>query len=64
MKWEALALQPTTGKSDGDIYSLWSRFEALTVMVGRADKLFGSMVVLCQGYLFSNICGCVYYLKK
>jgi len=44
------------------IYNLWSRFETLTVMVSRADALFGSMVIICQGILFSMICGLVYFL--
>ena len=31
-------------------------------MVSRADALFGSMVIICQGILFSMICGLVYVL--
>ena len=41
-----------------------SRFEALAVMVGRTDKLFGAIVILFQGYLFTFICGLVYLLLK
>jgi len=46
------------------IYSLWSGFETLTEMVRRADHLFGSVVVINQGILFSNICGVVYVLLR
>ncbi len=46
------------------MYSLWSRFEALKMMVGRADDLFGPLIILCQSYLFFNLCGYIYFLLK
>ena len=43
------------------VYALWCRFDALTAMVERGDKIFGKTVILCQGILFSNICITVYF---
>ena len=69
MKWEIRELgtngsSPSNSIKSGIVYSIWSRFETLTVMVGRTDKLFGPMVILCQGYLFTIICGLVYILLE
>ena len=55
---------PLSVSKSGIIYNLWSRFEALTVLVGRADNVFGPLVIICQGYLFSNICICVYLILQ
>ena len=38
------------------VYSVWFRLENLIVLKRRADKLFGAMVIICQGILFFNIC--------
>jgi len=43
---------PSDSSKSGIIYSLWSRFEAITVMVRRADNIFGPLVILCHGYFF------------
>ena len=51
-----------TGKTVA--FRLWSRFEALKMMVGRADDLFGPLIILCQSYLFFNLCGYIYFLLK
>jgi len=69
MKWEIGELgtndsSPSNSNKSEIMYSLWSRFEALAEMVGRADKLFGAMVVLCQGNLFTMICCIVYFFMK
>lgn len=55
---------PSNSTKSEVVYSLWSRFEALTVMVRRTDKLFGPMVILCHGYLFTMICGLIYCFMK
>jgi len=63
-KFEVLCELAHEGSKSGIIYNLWSRFEALKVMVQRADRIFGPLVILCQGFLFFNICGFVYiYLE-
>ena len=46
--------------NSGMVHSLRSRLETLIAMVDRANKLFGSMVILCQGILFFIICCGVY----
>ena len=46
------------------IYDLWSRFEILAIMIERADKIFGAIVIMCHAYLFSNLCGNVYFLFR
>ena len=64
MKWEVKELSSDSKRpvsKSGIIYHLWSRFETLAVMVERANDLFGPIIILCQGYLFANICGCVFY---
>jgi len=55
MKWE---IRELNDKNSGTslvhkseiIYSLWSRFEILAIMVERADKLFGALVIMCHAY--------------
>jgi len=69
-KWEVRELNnnnqnaSSTGSKSGIIHSLWSRFEALAVMVDRADKLFGTIVIMCHAYLFCNMCGNVFLLLR
>lgn len=46
------------------VYGLWCRFEALTVMVQRGDQLFGTIVIIGQGVLFSNICISIYFILQ
>ncbi len=66
MKWEIRELNDKNSailvpKSE-IIHSLWFRFEVLAIMVARADKLFGALVIMCHAYLFCNMCGNVYLL--
>jgi len=42
------------------VHSLRSRLETLIAMVDRANRLFGSTVILCHGILFFIICCGVY----
>ena len=48
-------------KSD-HVYNLWSRFETLTFLVDRADRLFGGIIIICHGILFFCTCTIVYSL--
>ena len=48
MKWEIQELgtndfSPSNSIKSEILYSLWSRFEALAVLLGRTDKLFGAI---------------------
>jgi len=51
---------PSSVSNSGMVHSLRSRLETLIAMVDRTNKLFGSMVILCQGILFFIICCGVY----
>lgn len=67
MQWEVRELLNdlnTSLSKSGIIYSLWSRFEALIVMVKRADDVFGPIVIMCQGYLLTSIFSCVFYIAS
>ncbi len=44
------------------VYNLRSRFETLTHMVERADRIFGAIIVICHGILFFCICATVYII--
>ena len=69
IKWEVKEiniknLEKAVPNTSEIIYDLWSRFEVLSILLERADKIFGAIVIMCHAYLFSNLCGNVYFLFR
>ena len=47
-------------KTEIEVYRIWSRFEKLADMVGRADNLFGPTIIFNHGTCFFTICGSIF----